>query len=137
MKDQKEILSQNNFENEKVIKLRQVENNPEVQINPQENTKENSKKEKLNEIFLAFSTIILGICYIIAEKTDWLNIYLLDYGIIDLEMIGWGVFNLTLTLSQVILIGGMFILGFIYILTLPTKKKEKESLQIYIENPDK
>lgn len=109
---------------------------PEVEINPEEKKGFYSKKQKINEIFLAVLTIALGICYIIAEKTTWLEIYILDYGTIDLEMIDWGVLDLTLSLSHIILIGGMFLLGIFYLLSISQNKQEKK-LQIYIENPEK
>ncbi len=130
---QKEVVQKKN-----IIQLEQLEKEeiPEVDINPNLEKENSLDKKKLNEIILATLTIILGICYIIAEKTTWLEIFLLDYGTIDLEMIGWGIFDLTLTLSQVILIGGMFLLGLFYLLSIAVNKKP-EKLQIYIENPDK
>jgi len=40
-------------------------------------------------------------------------------------MVGWGIFDLTLTLSQVILTGGMFLLGVFYLLSTAVNKNQK------------
>lgn len=126
------------FEKKQIIKLERIEKEelPEVEINPEQEKENNYNKKKIDEMILGTLTIILGVCYILAEKTNWLEVYLLDYGTIDLEMIGWGIFDLTLTLSQVLTIGGMFLLGMFYLLSIAVNKKP-EKLQIYIENPEK
>ncbi len=96
--------------------------------------KEKKKPINFNEIFLALCTIALGIAHFLALKTTLFEGYIMDMGEIDLEVINWGVFNLTLMTRDLVLIGGTFLLGLLFLFILPKKPQEKEEIQIYIES---
>jgi len=105
-----------------------------------ENKTEINKKKKridLDSLSLAICTILLGIAYFIGAKTNWFDNYLFDFGEIDLEIMGWGIFNLSLTIKDLILVGGMLLLGVLYIVDSDKKKKKQEDIQIYIEDSNK
>jgi hypothetical protein len=100
-----------------------------------------SKQEKkpidLNDLFVSISLILLGIVYIIGAKTNLMNYYLIDFGEIDLETVGWGIFNLSFTFKDIILFGATLILGLIFMINSSKKEKEKEIINVYIEDPEK
>lgn len=103
----------------------------------EDNNKKVKKKIDLNDLFLGLLTLALAVCYFLAYWTYLLDAYIIDLGEIDLELIGWETYNLSRTYSEVILTGGMFFLGLLYLISAGTKKKKQEEIRVYIEDPDK